>query len=485
MSTDYAPYQDGMQLGQGFNTYTQETCLNDAVTVKMPVPPVTPYTREYNSELIEDYEKLAKTLDISAGATVSGWGQSGEVNVEFLSRSEFESSDVTYVVKVNVQHQPTHLGEYSFNWVAPPNPNKTYGDRYISDFVKGGYYFARISIRSINRSESQEIKQSAKVAFTMYGATGEVTEAVKNAVEKIQKHSEVHITKIESGGGVTPAAAEDTLMSLKEEADQFYKDAEKQNYLRYAILSKYENLKDFKDAFKPFDYAYASKKSWQLFDEFTKYTAFENLIKNIPDEKYHDGSAQKANLRNQQVDEMNKIRDTVLAIRDDPSKVDDPPTYLPSSQFYTEVLAAVKTVTYIAQSIPLDAGNWTDIALPSLKASASKLFEFICYDFPNVEGTTVVSFGSGDNGYIALFGSRASDYPGWTEDSHFWIFESMVPKISEMEIDVSKASTGNYIRLSRDKYVSHVALGRDDQILTKTFAFSLAKLLFSFHAGKV
>ncbi|KAH7918598.1 hypothetical protein BV22DRAFT_1199911 [Leucogyrophana mollusca] len=466
MATEHVPYQDGMQLGQGFNTYTQETCLNDAVTVKMPPPPVTPYTREYNSELIEDYEKLAKTLDISAGATVSGWGQSGQVNVEFLSRSEFESSDVTYVVKVNVQHQPTHLGEYSFNWVAPPNPNKTYGDRYISGkyFVKGGYYFARISIRSINRSESQEIKQSAKIACTMYGATGEVTEAVKNAVEKIQKHSEVHITKIESGGGNTLAAAEDTMMSLKEEADQFYKDAAKQNYLRYALLAKYENLKDFKDAFKPFDYAYASKKSWHLFDEFTKYTAFENLVKNIPDEKYRDGSAQKTILRNRQVDEMKKIRDTVFVVRDDPSKVDDPPTYLPSSQFRTEVLAAVKTVTYIAQSIPLDAGNWTDIALPSLKASASKLFEFICYDFPNIEGTAVVSFGSGDSGYIALCGTRASDYPGWTEDSHFWIFERMEPKISELEIDVSRASTGNYVRLSRD---------------------NLAKLIFSFHAGKV
>ncbi|KAH7905701.1 hypothetical protein BJ138DRAFT_1105765, partial [Hygrophoropsis aurantiaca] len=196
MSTEKAPYRDGMQLGQGFNTYTQETCLNDAVTVTKPTPPVTPYTRDYNSLLIEEYEKLATSLDISAGATVSGWGQSGQVNVEFMSRSEvskivdiaklavadllfspptqFESSDVTYLVKVNVEHQPTHDGEYSFNWVAPENPNTTYGDRYISG----------------KWSESEEIKQSAKVAFTMYGATGEVTDEVKKAVEKIQKHSE-------------------------------------------------------------------------------------------------------------------------------------------------------------------------------------------------------------------------------------------------------------------------------------------------------
>jgi len=452
-----------MQLGQGFNTYTQETCLNDAVTVTKPTPPVTPYTRDYNSLLIEEYEKLATSLDISAGATVSGWGQSGEVNVEFMSRSEFESSDVTYLVKVNVEHQPTHDGQYSFNWVAPEDPNKTYGDRYISDFVKGGYYYARISIRSINRSESEEIKQSAKVAFTMYGATGEVTEAVKSAVEKIQKHSEVRISKMESGGGNKLLAAQDSMLSLKEEADQFYKDAEKHNYLRYAILSKYENLKDFNNAFKPFDYVYASKKSWKLFDEFTAYTTFETLVKDIPDGKYTGGSSQKTGFRNQQVDEMNKIRQTVFVVRDDPSRVDDPPTYLPSGEFRTEVLAAVKTVTYIAQSIELHSGNWSDIALPSLKPGASKLFEFTCYDFPNVQDTVVVSFGSGNNGYIALFGIRASEYPGWTEDSHFWIFQSMVPHISELQIDVSRASTGNYIRLSRD---------------------NRAAMLFSFHAGK-
>ncbi|KAH7906199.1 hypothetical protein BJ138DRAFT_1117787 [Hygrophoropsis aurantiaca] len=492
MSAEKVPYQDGMQEGQGFNTYTQETCLNGAVIVTKPPSHTTPYTRDYNSELIEDYEKLATSLDISAGATVSGWGQSGQVNAEFMSRSEvgttvdiaklavadllfspftqFESSDVTYLVKVNVQHQPTHDGEYSFHWVTPDDPNKTYGDRYISgecprpDFVKGGYYYARISIRSINRSESQEIKQSAKVAFTMYGATGEVTEAVKSAVEKIQKHSEVRISKMESGGGNKLLAAQDSMLSLKEEADQFYKDAEKHNYLRYAILSKYENLKDFNNAFKPFDYVYASKKSWKLFDEFTAYTTFETLVKDIPDGKYTGGSSQKTGFRNQQVDEMNKIRQTVHLVRDDPSKVDDPPTYMLSNEFYTNVLVAVKTVTYIAQSIELSSGNWSDVALPSLKPGASKLFDFTCYDFANVQGTTVVSFGSGNDGYIALFGTRASDYPGWKEDSCFWVFEGMVPRISEAQIDVSRASTGNYIRLSRD---------------------NRAKMLFSFHAGKV
>ncbi|KAH7904340.1 hypothetical protein BJ138DRAFT_1106912 [Hygrophoropsis aurantiaca] len=40
MSTEKAPYRNGMQLGRGFNTYTQETCLNDAVIVTKSTPPV-------------------------------------------------------------------------------------------------------------------------------------------------------------------------------------------------------------------------------------------------------------------------------------------------------------------------------------------------------------------------------------------------------------------------------------------------------------
>ncbi|KAH7908730.1 hypothetical protein BJ138DRAFT_1157028 [Hygrophoropsis aurantiaca] len=470
MSTERAPFRDGMQLGQGFNTFTQQTCANGVVDVVVPEPTIS-LKKEYKSVLIDNYEKLVKSLDVSASATVTGWGQTGKVDAEFLSRSEYESSDVTYLVQVNVQHQPTHTSQYTFKPVTTTNPHETYGDRWISDFVKGGYFYARFSLRSINRKDSEEIKQSATVAFSMYGGTGEVSESVKSAIESIVKKSEIRIVKRQSGGGGTalsaPAAAGDnTLMSIKAEADQFYQDADKHKYLRYAILSKYENLKDFNGAFKPFDYAYATKKSWQPFDEFTKYTTLENMVKNIPDQKYRDGSSQKTNLRDRQINEMNKIRDMVLKISDDPSKVDASPTYLPSSQFRAEVLAAVKTVTYIAQRINIDDDNWTDTALPSLKPGAKKLFEFTCYDFPEVQDTTVVSFGSGKDGYIALINNRVST-DDWNEESHFWIFKEMISKVSETQIDVSRLHNRNHLRLTQGNARGNV------------------KKLFSFHAGKV
>ncbi|KAH7923301.1 hypothetical protein BV22DRAFT_1130744 [Leucogyrophana mollusca] len=451
MSAEYAPYYNGMQRGQGFNTFTQATCLAGAVTVSSTESGPTPFQREYYSELIEDYEKLAKSLDISAGATISGWDQSGQIDVQYLNRSDFERSDVTYQVKVNVQHQATHTGEYSFNWVETPNPHQTYGDH----FVQGGFFYARISIRSINRSDVTEIKQAAKLAFSMYGAQGTVTNEVKSAVEKINKHSETHIVIKESGGGTTnetsPAEGSNDLLMIKAKADKFYEDAANHKYMRFAILARYENVKNFSNAFRPFDYVYANKRSWELFDEFTRYTAMETFVKKIPDTKYLQGSSQKAQFENQRVKEMKEIREKVLAVRDDPSKADSQLTCTPSHQFRANVLAALKTVKYIAQSIPLEGGeNWTDAILPSLMPTATKLFDLICYDFSDIEGSTVVSFGSTQTGkdYIALIDNRASGIPGWKEDSHFWVFEDIIPNVAELVIVVSRLSSKNYVRVT-------------------------------------
>lgn len=93
-----------------YNTYLQDLRVANAVTItaEHELPPS--YDITYQSEEITDYKsvkyfknhnlawehnetlttsrKLAQSLDITAGAAISGWGQDGRVDSKYLNRSE-------------------------------------------------------------------------------------------------------------------------------------------------------------------------------------------------------------------------------------------------------------------------------------------------------------------------------------------------------------------------------------------------------------
>ncbi|KID70629.1 hypothetical protein MAN_00228, partial [Metarhizium hybridum] len=226
-------------------------------------------TMQYYSELITDYEKLVRSLEISAGATIEGLNQGGGATSRFLDRNEFEQSFLTYLVRVDVERQPSARLKYQFNWEDPENPNETYGDRFISDFVTGGALFGRVSIFTTNSSEQQEIEESAKVAFSAFGAQVQVTQEMKSSMEKIHQHSEVIIHMLYVG--VFPDSMQEVddpssgLLQLKAFADKFLIKANEHKEKRYAVLDKYTNIRGFdpRKYFKPFDYSVATNRVGQ------------------------------------------------------------------------------------------------------------------------------------------------------------------------------------------------------------------------------
>ncbi|KAG8422957.1 hypothetical protein J3459_009876 [Metarhizium acridum] len=204
--------------------------MHDAVTVTEEQVANQGAAMNYDYEIIRDYQKLIRSLEISAGATIEALDQGGGAAAKFLDRNEFEQSFMTYLVRVDVQKQPSTKLKYTFNWEDPKDPNETYGDRFISDFVTGGALFGRVSMFTASANEHRTIEQSAEVAFTAYGANVQVTQEMKNSMEKIHKHSEVKIRMIYVG--VFPDSvleADDPssgLLQLKNFADGFLKKAE-------------------------------------------------------------------------------------------------------------------------------------------------------------------------------------------------------------------------------------------------------------------
>ncbi|KAJ5096143.1 hypothetical protein NUU61_005499 [Penicillium alfredii] len=494
MEHEVVPYFDGMQQGQGYNTYLQNLRIAKAVTItaEKPLPPS--YDITYQSEEVTEYKKLAQSLEITAEAAISGGGQEGKIEGGYLNRSEYESSTITYQVEVSSRQQGSVGNEYSFNKYTGDNLNELYGDRFIADFIKGGKYLARVSISTTTQSSKQEIKQSAEVAFKMYGTTGKVTEEVKQALESLKKNAHVKVWTHLSGGGnrsdvVETCAAEEPdggsqLLAVKKEADEFYKELKdgKHRYRRSAVLSPYTNVSNFNNTFKPFDYSNASRKCWDLFDDYTQYGVFIEGAKKVPSNKFKEGKTQQQTLIRKGLDVTEAIYNKVKAISKDPSEVekilqyDQPWVYQASiivspervsqgdSQYSKVKQKSIKTVTMIAQSRPRENGSPTDIASPTLERGAEKLFEFKAFDFGEVWGSSVISFGKKDSSFICLDGLRASNY-GYKEESVFWAFHDQLKDVGDQKVVVSKLRSADLIQLSRDS--------------------EGPKPLFHFYAGKV
>ncbi|GKZ22551.1 hypothetical protein AbraIFM66951_006465 [Aspergillus brasiliensis] len=463
---ELVPYFDGMQQGQGYNTYLQEIGLADAVTVTSGQPESDTYDLYYWSERIDDYTSappespihhLAQSLEITAGAAISGWGQSSQIDASYLDRLSFESSTVTYQVQVSSRQQASIGNTYSFNQISTDTPNKLYGDRFIADFIRGGQYFARVSIASVNQSTSEEIRQAAEVAFSMYGVAGSVTEEVKKAVETINKHSRVTVWIHTSGGGgragvihAEPHDGDDSpLLAIKEGADNFYEELRegKHRYRRFALLWKYTNVPNFNNAFTPFDYTVANQKSWYLFEDFTQYDAYIELVRKIPVAKFNNGREQQAELYEEGTNILTLIRSKVQAINENPEEVNTSLSYPFPTEYKKLVLLSIKTVTMIAQERTLDNGSFSDIALPTLLGNAKTLFKFQTYDFDTGFGNTVISFGRRDSSFICLSGQRVSD--GYQEESVFWAFEVPVEEVSTQQVYVASMKTKDFLLLSR------------------------------------
>ncbi|KAI1771102.1 hypothetical protein F4818DRAFT_445750 [Hypoxylon cercidicola] len=408
----YAPY----------NTYLQQLCVEDAVAVESEDDSRSPVLKQYKSELVENYEKLARSLGITAGATITGWGQSGQVNVSYLDRGE---------------HQGSANKKRTFKKVNTDNPIKVYGNRFVADFIRGGHFLARVSVTVNNSSQKEEIKQSTELAFSMYGADGSVTEEVEEALERIKKNSTIKISIFETTGtsknstaGYTVTETTD-LLAVKERADEFFDNASscQHKYVLFALLGKYTNLPDFENHFVPLDYSEASQRSWPLFDDFTMYQALETLVEAVPDKKYKNNVI-KSKLREGVIDNVKKIRDRVLAISEHPDVSRHDPDHVPPTKFRRDILHAIMSTTFKVQSRPIQGDeNWTDIISTTKYPDSVELFSFEAFDFDSIVGTRVISFGKRAGGEQAM------------------VFTDAVDRFADQPYAVGRTASKNYVHV--------------------------------------
>ncbi|KAJ7742676.1 hypothetical protein DFH07DRAFT_750169 [Mycena maculata] len=312
-----APYNDVMRLGMGFNSFTQQLCINDAVKLagghREPAserslrPQYKLGTMTFfnggNIDISQDVTWTAKFVDriseVPDSLNISGSlqikcdavGSGGKASASFVDTNKFKESDINYLIQVRITNQRlTALDLVDFD----PIPNipdsefaRVYGDSFISGFTEGGEFNALISIKLKDRSTAKEIKGKLEVEvnFKVAQVTGE-GDLEKTDASKLIEGETTIASSWRGGGDIKDGTVSDwTLETLKAVAMEFPEHVMACPMRTNTILTKYTSLKSFYEKGirgTPLDYENAGVYSSALLDAYMDYKIMWRNIQQVP-----------------------------------------------------------------------------------------------------------------------------------------------------------------------------------------------------------
>jgi hypothetical protein len=296
MSTLLVPYNNAMRLGHGYNSYTQQLCINDAVKKADKVPATEDDLKSepasygvsqvvtYTSKYVTKVSDVTDALNVSGALEIklTAINASGSAKASFIDTQKFKESDLNFMIQVRVINNKLVAEDVTefdpIDGVAEADFTNVYGDSYISGFVEGGEFTGLISIKLADRSKAQEIQAGASLSGNLPGGIGE---ASGNADIKINKDladakGETTISVSWTGGGDVKGSEITTWTTdtLEKAAVSFAEKVAVTPQRIYAIVTKYTALRSFhalKKKGTPLDYENAGVYTGELLDAFLDY----------------------------------------------------------------------------------------------------------------------------------------------------------------------------------------------------------------------
>lgn len=211
------PYNESMRLGQGFNSFLQVPCIDNAVLVDQDRVVVEKSTAcagcisqvvSYSSRFVDKISDVVRSMNISAASSIKTGSIDVSGNLFCVDESKFAASDLNAMVSVKVVSQTTKLvDEVKFLPMENLNDKKfldIYGDSYISGFIEGGELHGIVSIKVLESSDKKEIEETvrsqlngASAATDSFLSEGSQFSSLNSALSQ----TETAITVNWSGGG--------------------------------------------------------------------------------------------------------------------------------------------------------------------------------------------------------------------------------------------------------------------------------------------
>ncbi|KAL7908188.1 hypothetical protein GGI35DRAFT_480902 [Trichoderma velutinum] len=257
-SNQLTPYNDTMQLGQGFNSFLQLPCLSGAVkiyqsNIQTHVARADPSANisqvvSYNLRFVERISDVARSMNISAASSIN----SGTIGISGHSLSvdeaKFAESDLNAIISVKVINQTTTtINNPEFEELN--GRIKMTNEKFFQTFgfIEGGDLHGIVSIKVLDATKTANVEASLKGIFN--GPASEFTLSemfASSALESALRETETAITVNWSGGGqIKPDGEEWTLESLIRAASEFPARVAACPQRTWAVLTPYTHNQSF------------------------------------------------------------------------------------------------------------------------------------------------------------------------------------------------------------------------------------------------
>ncbi|QMW38422.1 hypothetical protein G4B11_001658 [Aspergillus flavus] len=316
MSPLTAPYNDSMRIGSGFNSYTQQLRVNDAVIKENKTVLTDKDLRgnstgnantisqqvTFTSKFVEHASDITEALNISGALEIKYQGMGAKaagcislplsvyvfcilMEAAYLDSSKVKESDINYFVQVKVVNQQLIADDATKFNVIPNIPvtddkrfTEVYGDSYISGFLEGGEFNALLSIKLNNKENATKVKGALSVELSKagFGISGQA-EGDFNKSE-IAQNSETSITVSWAGGGDIrddETKVEGwTIESMAKAAFAFPDRVRHTPQRTHAVITKYSALRSYQllsNKGSPLDYENAGVYTNSLLESYLDY----------------------------------------------------------------------------------------------------------------------------------------------------------------------------------------------------------------------
>ncbi|KAF2014345.1 hypothetical protein BU24DRAFT_481786 [Aaosphaeria arxii CBS 175.79] len=308
-----APYNDSMSLGQGFNSYTHELCIDKAVTVEQeniesegsPAQDVT-----YTSRFVDKLSDVVNSMNISFSSSIKKGTVESNGSTSAIDETTFKDSNLNAVVRVKVTNQIISVNtKAEFNEIAgvipgTPQFNDTYGDCYISGFIEGGEFNGIVSIKILDSTKTAKKIAEIKSALASPSNDELTLDAFgdnvnSNLTEKLRDSQTTISVSWQGGGQIKHAETQWNIDTMLAAAAAFPSNVAQKPQRTWAILTKYKANQSFvkkmaekkHEISKVLQYDQVSTFTAELFDDFMDYKVLLNTLQDIISNR-HEYTAQ-------------------------------------------------------------------------------------------------------------------------------------------------------------------------------------------------
>ncbi|CAI7660092.1 unnamed protein product [Penicillium glandicola] len=266
MATILAPYNTAMRLGNGFNSFTQQLCIDNAVVrdedAERPqditlLEKDIPQEVTYKTSIVDKVTDVTSAMNISAAFLIKYDSFDAKGKGDFLNTSKVKESDVSFMISVKVVNQVIQdhsLTKFNpINGLKGQNFTEVYGDSFISGFQFGGEFTAVISVKAKEKEESEDIKAKARVLFTKEKLDVNLKVKFDKESDSFFTENETTISVTYTGGGQHLKERDEdwTFETMKAAALKFPYLVAQTPMRTHAILTKYSSLRSYFSANVP------------------------------------------------------------------------------------------------------------------------------------------------------------------------------------------------------------------------------------------